>query len=118
MAQQLPPDPAALSGITAFQNLAAEVIAWLSEHGELCRYADGEAVVRAGEPATHMLCVITGGMQYYRPESGQQGPVFRVEAGQVTGVLPYSRLQVSKGQGLAVGETTLYQLPRPSWCSG
>jgi signal transduction histidine kinase len=112
MAQQLPPDPAALTAVTAFQNLPAEVLAWLSAHGELRRYADGETVVRAGEPTSHMLALVAGGLSYYRPDSGQQGPVFRVEAGQVTGVLPYSRLQTAKGQGLAVGETTLLLLPR------
>ena len=112
MAQQLPPDPAALAGISAFQNLPAEVLAWLSAHGELCRYADGETVVQTGAPATHMLAVVAGGLQYFRPASGQPGPVFRVEAGRVTGTLPYSRLQISKGEGLAVGETTLYLLPR------
>jgi signal transduction histidine kinase len=117
MAQQLPPDPAVLDGIIAFQNLPTEVLAWLSEHGELCRYADGEIVVRAGEPATHMLGIVAGGLQYYRPESGQQGPLFRVEAGRVTGILPYSRLQISKGQGLAVGETTLYRLARTEFPS-
>jgi signal transduction histidine kinase len=112
MAQQLPPDPAALTAVTAFQNLPAEVLTWLSEHGELRRYADGETVVRAGEPTTHMLAIVAGGLSYYRSENGQQGPVFRVEAGQVTGVLPYSRLQTAKGQGLAVGETTMLMLPR------
>jgi len=112
MAQQLSPDPAALPSVTAFQNLPADVVAWLAEHGALYRYADGEAVVRAGEPASHMIAVVAGGLHYYRTGSGQQGPVFRVEAGQVTGVLPYSRLQTSKGQGLAAGETTLYLLPR------
>lgn len=112
MAQQLPPDPAALTGVTAFQNLPAEVLAWLSEHGQLCRYADGETIVRAGAPTSHMLAIVAGGLNYYRLESGQQGPVFRVEAGQVTGVLPYSRLQTAKGQGIAVGETTMLLLPR------
>ncbi|MDJ0364309.1 ATP-binding protein [Hymenobacter sp. H14-R3] len=112
MAQQLPLDPAVLGGLTAFQNLPAEVLSWLSAHGELCRYADGETVVQAGDPATRMMGVLGGTMQYYRTDNGRHEPVFRVEAGQLTGVLPYSRLQVIRGQGVAVGETTLYLLPR------
>jgi signal transduction histidine kinase len=62
-----------------------------------------------------MIAIVAGGLQYFRPTSGQQGPVFRVEASQITGVLPYSRLQISKGEGLAVGETTLYLLPRTNF---
>jgi signal-transduction protein with cAMP-binding, CBS, and nucleotidyltransferase domain len=71
MAQQLSPDLTALNAIIAFQNLPAEVLAWLNEHGDLCRYADGETVVRAGEPATHMIAIVAGGLQYFRPTSGQ-----------------------------------------------
>ena len=112
MAQQLPPDPAALTRITAFQNLPAPVLEWLAQAGELRQYADGEAVMQAGEPAVYMAGMVAGAMQFYRPESGQQGPVFRVAAGQITGVLPYSRIQTIKGQALAVGETTLYLLSR------
>jgi signal transduction histidine kinase len=112
MAQQLSPDPAALGRITAFQNLPADVLDWLLQAGELRQYADGEIVMRTGDPASHMVGIAAGAMQYYRPESGQQGPIFRAEVGQVTGVLPYSRLQTVKGQALAVGETTLYMLPR------
>ena len=112
MAQQLPPNLAALGGIVAFQNLPAEVLTWLTEHGVLCQYADGEIIVQPGEPASRMIAIVAGGMQYYRPDNGRNEPVFRVEAGRVTGILPYSRLQTSKGQGVAVGETTLYLLPR------
>lgn len=112
MAQQLPPDPGALTRITAFQNLPAPVLDWLAQAGELRQYADGETVMTTGEPAVYMAGLVAGGMQFYRPESGQQGPIFRIGAGQVTGVLPYSRIQIIKGQALAVGDTTLYLLAR------
>jgi signal transduction histidine kinase len=110
MPQLLPPDPAALNRVSAFQDLPAPVLAWLSETGALHRYAPGETVVSAGETADRLLAVVSGAMQYYRPEGGE--PVFRAEAGSVSGVLPYSRLQVFKGRGVAEGDTVLYSLPR------
>ncbi len=112
MAQHLPPDPAALTSITAFQNLPAEVLAWLESTGELWQYADGEIIVSAGDPADRMMAVVRGGMQYFRGDNGQREPVFRAAAGSISGVLPYSRLQVIRGQGVAVGDTVLYLLPR------
>jgi signal-transduction protein with cAMP-binding, CBS, and nucleotidyltransferase domain len=112
MSQLLAPAPTALSGITAFEGLPAEVLTWLLQAGELRQYAPGEVIVEPGAPADRMLGVVAGAMQYYGVASGQHTPVFRVEAGHVTGVLPYSRLQVFRGQGVAVGETTLYLLPR------
>jgi signal transduction histidine kinase len=112
MSQLLTPDPAILNGIVAFENLPPEVLAWLLEAGEVWHYAAGEVIVESGAPADRMLAVVTGAMQYYATTPTGHTPVFSVEAGRVTGVLPYSRLQVFRGQGVAVGETTLYMLPR------
>ncbi len=112
MAQQLPPNPAALASLTAFQNLPAEVLAWLLQAGELRQYADGESVVHAGDRAEMMMGIVRGGMQYSRLGNGAPEPVYRVLAGNITGVLPYSRLQIIKGEGIAIGETVLYLLPR------
>ena len=112
MSQLLTPDPAILGGITAFANLPPEVLTWLLEVGEVRQYAASEVVVEPGAPADHMMAVVAGGMQYYTTTPTSHKPVFRVEAGQITGVLPYSRLQVFRGQGVALGETTLYLLPR------
>jgi signal transduction histidine kinase len=112
MSQLLTPDPTILDGIAAFENLPPEVLAWLLEVGEVRQYAAGEIIVESGTPADRMIAVVTGGMQYYATTPTSHTPVFSVEAGRVTGVLPYSRLQVFRGQGIALGETTLYTLPR------
>ena len=112
MSQLLTPDPAILNGIVAFENLPPEVLAWLLEAGEVRHYAAGEVIVEAGAPADRLMAVVAGGMQYYAVTPTSHTPAFRVEAGRVSGVLPYSRLQIFRGQGVAVGETTLYTLPR------
>jgi signal transduction histidine kinase len=112
MTQLLPSDPAALSSVSAFQGLPAEVLAWLLQAGELCQYAPGETIVEAGSPADRMLAVVAGALHYYDKRPGQREPMFRVEAGHVSGVLPYSRLEVFRGRGVASGETVLFELPR------
>ena len=112
MSQLLAPDPAILGGITAFENLPPEVLAWLLEAGEVRHYAAGEVIVEAGAPADRLMAVVAGGMQYFAVTPTSHTPAFRVEAGRVSGVLPYSRLQIFRGQGVAMGETTLYTLPR------
>jgi signal transduction histidine kinase len=112
MSQLLTPDPTLLGSITAFENLPPEVLAWLLETGEMRQYAPGEVVVEPGAPADRMLAVVAGAMQYYTATTTSHTPIFRVEAGRITGSLPYSRLQTFRGQGIAVGETTLYMLPR------
>jgi len=117
MAQQLPPDANALATVTAFQDLPAVALEWLARTGQLCQYADGELIMPAGSPADRLLAVVAGAVQYYAPRDGGQLPVFRVEAGNVSGVLPYSRLQTAKGESYAVRTTTLYFLPRTQFAT-
>ena len=69
----------------------------------------------AGEAANRLLAVVAGGPQYDQAEGGE--PVFRTAAGSVSGVLPYSRLQVFKGRGVAASDTVLYTLPRTGFAA-
>lgn len=111
------PTPAILAAtdletITAFAGLPAETYTWLLAQGEGRGYAAGEPIVEPGSPADYLMAIVRGGMQFFGVRSGQREPVFRAEAGGVSGVLPYSRLRVIQGQGVAVGATTLYLLHR------
>jgi signal transduction histidine kinase len=111
MAQLVPTDPTALDSITAFRGLPPSVLAWLLEAGEVRHYADGEPIVRAGAPADRQLAVMRGGTHTLLP-GVPGGRSFRLETGDVGGLLPYSRLQVYPAQGVAVGDTVLYELAR------
>jgi signal transduction histidine kinase len=104
--------PADLAAVTAFAGLPDATITWLLAHGEGRALAPGEVLFEPGAPAELMMAVVRGGIQFYQLKGAQREPVFRVETGQVTGVLPYSRLRVLAGQGVAVGDTLLYTLHR------
>lgn len=110
MPQKLAFEAARLGSVAAFADLPPAVLDWLGQAGELIGYASGETVVQAGEAADRLLAMVAGGIQYIRPDTGE--PVFRMEAGQTGGVLPYSRLQVFRGEGRAVGDAVVYALPR------
>ena len=104
--------PTELATITAFADLPADTVAWLLAHGESRRYAAGETIFEPGAPAEFMTAVLHGGIQFYAAKGAQRDPIFRIEAGQVSGVLPYSRLRIIAGQGVAAGDTVLYLLHR------
>ncbi|TPG64507.1 sensor histidine kinase [Hymenobacter nivis] len=103
---------AELSTVTAFAGLPDDTLAWLLAHGEDRHYGPDETVVQAGDAAQYMMAVVAGGIQFYFERSGHAEPVFRIEAGQVSGVLPYSRLRTINGRGVAVGETRILLLHR------
>ncbi|MBT9392150.1 GHKL domain-containing protein [Hymenobacter sp. NST-14] len=104
--------PDHLTRIALLADLPPEVLTWLAEHGEHRTYPAETVVSRPGDEAEHLLAVLAGGLQYYTVRGGNREPVFRLDAGQIGGVLPYSRLRVIKGESVAVGETKLFLLPR------
>ena len=101
-----------LTRVAAFAGLPAETLAWLAGHGEFRHYAPETVVAQPGDEAEYLMAVLAGGMQFYTRRNGQREPVFRTEVGQISGVLPYSRLRVIRGEGVAVGDTWLYLLHR------
>ena len=103
---------AELATITAFADLPVATLQWLLAHGESRTFAPDESIIEAGTPADFMMAVVRGGIQFYNLQGSQRTPVFRVETGQVSGVLPYSRLREAKNPGLATGDTLLYLLHR------
>ncbi|PJJ52836.1 sensor histidine kinase [Hymenobacter chitinivorans] len=101
-----------LLAVPTFVGLPPETLDWLIAHGERRAYAPNETVLQPGDEAQYMMAILAGGLQYYAVRNGQREPIFRQEAGQVSGVLPYSRLRTASAYGLAVGHTVLYLLHR------
>ncbi|UOG73400.1 ATP-binding protein [Hymenobacter tibetensis] len=116
MAHLLPADPTVLPSITAFQGLPPDVLTWLLQAGHLRHYADGEVIVQAGAPADRLLAVVRGGTHTQLPGAPSTRG-FRLEVGDVGGLLPYSRLEFFPAQGLAVGDTVLFELPRSQFAT-
>ena len=102
--------------IKAFQGLSAEALAWLQHVGELRQYADGETTVEEGSPADTLWGVVEGSV-HNRQQGPNAGLSLFLEAGEVGGVLPYSRLEFFPARGVAVGDTVLYLLPRSQFAA-
>ncbi|MGH8012651.1 MAG: sensor histidine kinase [Candidatus Binataceae bacterium] len=77
-----------LKSISVFSDLLAGGLEWLAAQMEVLDLHPGEILVRAGEAAEHLVVVLGGEI---RAERGD-GRVYVAHAGQVTGLLPYSRL--------------------------
>jgi signal transduction histidine kinase len=100
-----------LRTIAVFRDLAPEQLAWLAEHFEERRFQAGEIIGREGEPVDHLIVIFEGEMRIQRG-SGSEEVFFRGFAGQVTGLLPYSRLTHYGGTSRAVLPTRVAALHR------
>lgn len=75
--------------IPAFADLPEDGLEWMAERMTLVRYEKGQAFIRTNETLDHMTVVLEGSAQ---SEIDGEGRFFTMVAGEITGVLPYSRL--------------------------
>jgi signal transduction histidine kinase len=81
----------ALRGVTLLADLADAEIDWLAENAEEIHLADGEVISREGEPAERMSIVLAGELRG-RSEKSSVTRTFIAQAGEITGLLPFSRM--------------------------
>jgi signal transduction histidine kinase len=75
----------------AIGGVPREQLQWLVDHGSLRRFAAGEVVARPGEPLRELWIVLDGHFALRINRAGVQGKVMEWRAGDVSGILPYSR---------------------------
>src|SRR5258707_15679526 len=83
--------------VPAFADLPDDQLAWFLSQAQELHLKAGEAYLRAGDPANVMFVILEGQIEI-RGEIGGETVAFTIDAGNVTGALPFSRMkQVSWG---------------------
>jgi signal transduction histidine kinase len=100
-----------LRKISAFSDLSDEALAWLAAHAEVVSFQSGDLIMREGDPAAHMTIILEGEFQGRRESLGPDAPVYTGRAGQVTGMLPFSRMTHYTITGRAIGNTRIAAIP-------
>ena len=99
-----------LQGVAAFADLPYDQIDWFLSHvQEVCVKA-GEAFVRRGDPADWMFILLEGLFQW-RGEFGGDTVSLPAQAGDVSGVLPFSRMKRFTVTGRALTDGRLGKFP-------
>src|SRR5713101_9099142 len=78
--------------VPVFAGLPDDQIAWFIGHTEEVRLKPGDSYFRQGDPADAMFVVLEGQVQA-RGEIGGETVVISMKPGDVTGVLPFSRMK-------------------------
>jgi signal transduction histidine kinase len=90
----------ALEKVAPLQGLSAKDREWLARHGLEIRIKAGEILFEEGEPAEQLMLILKGELHVRRTRSGPMA-LFIGRSGQMTGMLPYSRMTHYGGQGFA-----------------
>ena len=92
---------AAIERVVPLQGLPFEDRLWLAKHGEEIVGQPGDIFFEEGQPADRMLLILKGEIHVRRQRGGPM-ELFIGRTGAMTGLLPFSRMKVSGGQGFAV----------------
>ena len=100
----------ALKDISVFQNVSAEAIQWFKKTAQLKKTKKGDYIFKEGEPIEHMQVIVEGKAQFMLKQGGNMVPVTTVEAGQLGGLLPFSRMQKATGYVVILEDATYWEL--------
>ena len=94
---------AAIDRIAPLQGLPVEQREWLARRGQEVRARTGDVLFEEGDPAEQMMLILKGELHVRRTRSGAMA-LFVGRSGQMTGLLPFSRMTSYGGQGFAASD--------------
>jgi signal transduction histidine kinase len=100
----------ALRRVTALHGLSDLELEWLATHCDEVFYVTGGQIFREGEPAIKMYFLLRGEVHFRRQQGG--AGLFIGRAGQITGLLPFSRMKTFGGYGFAASDVWGLQIDR------
>ncbi len=99
--------PDDLRTIDVFSDQSDDALAWLAGVAEEQTVAEGEVPFESGAPAEYLFAVIEGGFQIFTRRGGQRTLFGTIRPGEISGLLPYSRMTTFKGGSCAIADSRI-----------
>src|ERR1700722_4692895 len=103
-------DKAELLSIPAFANLPDDQIEWFLSQAQEIPLKPGEIFMRGGDPAEFMVVILEGALQG-RGELNGETIAISLKGGDVTGILPFSRMKQATLTGRAITDSRILRFP-------
>lgn len=105
-------DPDSLRCVEMFADLRPDELAWIAANTERIELAPRQLLLVDGQPAEWMFIGIQGTVEVRREQRGASVPAYVFHAGDVAGVIPYSRMKQFVGNGRAATHAVVGRFPR------
>jgi signal transduction histidine kinase len=103
-------DKSELRRVQEFADLPDDQLDWFLSQAQEMNLKAGDVYARQGDPADAMFVILEGHLQG-RGELGGETFVFDLEPGDVTGVLPFSRMKQFTVSGRAIADSRALRFP-------
>ena len=104
--------PEFLSVFSLFQNVPQEQIQFLLNHSDHHHLATDAFLFQKGAAADHMHMILKGHLKVYTIQNNEQNEVAELEASNITGLLPFSRMVQATAYGQATEDTQVLSFHR------
>lgn len=101
-----------LKSVPEFKSVPDDQLQWLADNGEIKTYEDGVRVWNVGDSIDGFSVVLAGRLQLYAVRNGNRMDLGAYEPKEILGRLPYSRMKLAGGEGIALGTLELFFLHR------
>jgi len=99
-----------ISQFPSLTEVPRDQIEWVVERGELLEYKTGDVFFKRGDTIDRLFIMLEGATNFMMERNGQYMEVGRIDAGEISGALPYSRAQSSSANGKAVMDSKVFIL--------
>jgi signal transduction histidine kinase len=105
-------EPELLRRAEIFADLRPDELAWIATHCDRVVLTPGQLLITSGEPAEWMFVGLEGTVEVRREQLGASVPAYVFHAGDIAGVIPYSRMRAFVGNGRAATHAVVARFPR------
>ena len=96
-----------LRTIDVFSDQDEDALDWLASVAGEQTIAEGEKPFERGAPADSLFAVIEGGFQIFTIQGEKRTLFGTIRPGEISGLLPYSRMETFAGEGLALADSRI-----------
>jgi signal transduction histidine kinase len=108
---------AELRAFPIFADLTEEEASWIGARCDVVALEAGSVLFRLGEPAEWMYLTLEGALEARRDDHGAGAPAFAWHAGDVSGVIPFSRMVVAPSTGRALIPSRIARFPKSEFAA-
>lgn len=101
-----------LKQIEIFQKVPEEQLQWLANKGELITYQPEEFAFQTGDPINRLIIVFEGHAVFKLKQGNHYRVMGEMKAGDITGLLPYSRADKAIGNAQVIEKLTIFVLKK------
>lgn len=101
-----------LSEHKMLETVPREELEWLASHGTLRTLKPGDVLSTKGEPVSGLFVILSGHISIYVDRGAGRNKLLEWRAGDISGMLPYSRLVRPPGNSLAEEPSEILSIPR------